>query len=146
MMKGNNKQMIGSSQKTKGWTTYFAVMRDFNLFLFRNEFVPSTLNDVVNEDFYALAVANIENVEQCKQNAAELYLTVNGTKSNHKLKFRCESVEACEQWVAEMNYQIHIVSDLCINEALRLECADQKRSIWIPLAPMIPMHKNKQSK
>ena len=125
-----------SSSKSNQWITYFAIMRDFNLFLFNHQLVPSTLNDVVNEDYLALSVAHIENVRQCNSNSSELYLEVTGSKTNHKLKFRCESVEACQQWVAEMNYQIHIVSDLCCNQSLRLECADQKRSIWIPVAPM----------
>ena len=124
------------SAKSNQWTTYFAVMRDFNLFLFKQNFFPNTLNDVVEQDYLALSVAHIETFKQCNSNLCELYLEVTGSKTNHKLKFRCASEEVCSQWVMEMNYQIHIVSDLCCNQALRLECADQKRSIWIPVAPM----------
>jgi len=131
--KSSQQQQSGQQQQ---WTTYFAVMRDFNLFFFHEEFVPSTLNDVVSQDYLALAVAHIESVKQCTSNPTELYLEVPGSRKSRQLKLRCESVEACQQWVAEMNYQIHIVSDLCCNQALRLECADQKRSIWIPVAPM----------
>jgi len=126
----------GDSSSSSGqWTTYFAVMRDFNIFLFDHEHFPSSLEEVVSGEYSALSLAHIEGVKQCATNPTELYLEVTGSKRNQQIKFGCESVAACKQWIAEMNYQIHIVSDLLTNQALRVECADQKRNIWIPVAP-----------
>ena len=132
----NGNDIVSDSQSASSqWTLYFAVMRDFNIFLFDHRHFPSTLEEVVSSEYNALSLAHIESVAQCSSTPTELYLEVAGSEMNHCLKFRCESVESCKQWVAEINYQIHIVSDLCCNQALRLECADQKRSVWIPVAP-----------
>jgi len=123
------------SASSGNWTTVFAVMRDFNIFLFDRQLSFSTLHDVVKEEYNALALAHFESVRQCTSNPLELYLEMTGSKTNHQIKLRCETEEDCKQWVAEINYQIHIVSDLFCNQSLRLEYADQKRSIWIPVAP-----------
>merc|ERR1719384_772644 len=78
----SSQSSVGSVKSTQGqganaaWTTYFAVMRDFNLFLFSHEYVPTTLDDVVDEEYLALSVAHIESVKQCTGNAAELYLEI----------------------------------------------------------------------
>jgi len=121
------------------WRPYFAVVRDFNILLFDRECRPSSLHDAVTVaggQYLALSLAHIEGVRLSDDDPLQIALQVTGSsEKSHRIAFRCDSADGAKQWAAEMNYQIHIVSDLCSNRALSFEYADHKRSIWVPVAP-----------
>merc|ERR1719242_1829639 len=87
-MKVNAVNADGTSAGTQ-WVPYFAVMCDFNIFMFDRERYPASLDEVVGEQYNALSLAHIQGVRQSRTNPTELYLDGTMSERNHHIKFRC---------------------------------------------------------
>jgi len=132
------------------WTRKFAIVMDFNLFLFEQYANPSNIQETMNYEHLLLSLASTTKVKVCKANNSDFYLNTAGKKDQRFLQFRVhgksdeDDVAQRNEWLEELDYQIHIVHDLLSIPGIKLKIADASATVWLPaphLADHHPVHK-----
>jgi len=127
------------------WTKKFAIVMDFNLFLFDAYANPSNIEETLALSHSLLSLAAANNVVVSKKNKKDFYLNTSGKKKSTRqdqqyryLQFRCDGKDGDDddaqrsEWMEELDYQIHIVHDLLAIPGIKLKVADPNGTVWLP--------------
>eukprot|EP01084_Bolivina_argentea_P026909 50029_1 len=125
------------------FTKKFAIVMDFNLFLFETYANPANIQETLAYEHSLLSLASSTNVVISKKNPKDFYLNTSGKNEYRYLQFRCDGKDAADdemqrnEWMEELDYQIHIVHDLLSIPNIKLKIADPNATVWLP-TPCIP--------
>ena len=128
------------------WTKKFAIVMDFNLFLFETYANPANIKETLAFEHSLLSLASSTNVIVSKKNSKDFYLNTSGKNNDHRyLQFRCDGKDDDDddaqrnEWMEELDYQIHIVHDLLSVPGIKLKIADPNATVWLP-TPVVSAH------
>ena len=126
------------------WTKKFAIVMDFNLFLFDAYAHPGNIEEALALSHSLLSLVVASNVVVSKKNKKDFFLnTSRKTKSTRKdqqyryLQFRCDGKDGDDdvqrsEWMEELDYQIYIARDLLAIPGIKLKVADPHGTVWLP--------------
>ena len=120
------------------WTKKFAIVMDFNLFLFESYANPANIEETLAFEHSLLSLASSTNVVLSKKNTKDFYLNTSGKSDYRYLQFRCDGQDEEDddaqrsEWMEELDYQIHIVHDLLAIPGIKLKVADPNATVWLP--------------
>merc|ERR1712176_1231007 len=125
------------------WTKKFAIVMDFNLFLFETYANPANIQETLAFEHSLLSLASSTNVVVSKKNSKDFYLNTSSKNDYRYLQFRCDGKNDDDddaqrnEWMEELDYQIHIVHDLLAIPNIKLKIADPNATVWLP-TPELP--------
>jgi len=120
------------------WSKKFAIVMDFNLFLFESYANPANIEETLAFEHSLLSLASSTNVVLSKKNSKDFYLNTSGKSDYRYLQFRCDGHDQHDddaqrsEWMEELDYQIHIVHDLLAIPGIKLKIADPNATVWLP--------------
>lgn len=115
------------------WCRKYAIVMDFNLFLFEKKVEPNNIQSTLAYEHSLLSLASILKVMPSSSNSTDFYLkTTNGKNKYRYLQFRCDCKQTCSEWMEELDYQIKIINDLLKIPFIKLKCADPNNTLWLP--------------
>jgi len=120
------------------WTKKFAIVMDFNLFLFESYANPANIEETLAFEHSLLSLASSTNVVLSKKDTKDFYLNTSGKSEYRYLQFRCDGQDEEDddaqrsEWMEELDYQIHIVHDLLAIPGIKLKIADPNATVWLP--------------
>merc|ERR1712062_757448 len=120
------------------WTKKFAIVMDFNLFLFETYANPANIQETLAFEHSIMSLASSTNVVVSKKNAKDFYLNTSSKNDYRYLQFRCDGKNHDDddaqrnEWMEELDYQIHIVHDLLAIPGIKLKIADPNATVWLP--------------
>ena len=121
------------------WTKKFAIIMDFNLFLFESYASPEDIEETLAFEHSLLSLASSTNVVVSKKNTTDFYLNTSGQQDGRYLRFRCDvdddEINGAKrnEWMEELQYQIHIVHKLLSIPGIKLKVADPNATLWLPV-------------
>merc|ERR1712228_466422 len=131
------------------FTKKFAIVMDFNLFLFETYANPANIQETLAFEHSIMSLASSTNVIVSKKNTKDFYLNTSSKNDYRYLQFRCDGNDEDDddaqrnEWMEELDYQIHIVHDLLSIRGIKLKVADPNATVWLPVPQISLSSKSK---